>query len=49
MWFKKCYNEAIAFGQPRMVCTALGTSSHAQSISHEMRELYGVHQDSNFI
>ena len=48
----QCFYEAIAFGQSRagrMVRTALGTSSRAQNISHEMRELYSVHQDSNFI
>jgi hypothetical protein len=47
----RCFYEAIAFCQSqagRMVHTALGTSSRAQNISQKMRELYSVHQDSNF-
>ena len=45
------FYEAIAFGQSRagkIVCTALGTSSRAQNISKDMRELYSTGQDCNF-
>ena len=47
----RCFYEAIAFGQSRagkMVRTALGTSTRAQNINKEMRELYSVDQDCNF-